>query len=338
MKKQLFYILFTICFLLRGMTSYSQDPNYSQFFASPLTISPALAGKSDAKLEANSIYRKQSFGAGVNYNTKLISVDGRLFENYDNNNTSFLGIGAMFLSDDAMAGIYKNTFFSLNSSYHLTLDKYQDHSHSLTAGLGFTYNKINIDYASLNTSEQLNLYGFDRTLPTGEANFKGIPATTSTSAGLLYSYATDTKVIDVGISGYKFYKNQISVFGDGTQYVSPRYNAHVNYSKFIDNKTLLFLKGYYQIQEGNNYFIAGGHVEYSINEIYQDFQESFNLGLYYRLKNAIIPYIGFTYNQLQFGFSYDIQVNQIKNAAIRPNTFELSMIFKNQKKSWNPLL
>ena len=100
----------------------------------------------------------------------------------------------------------------------------------------------------------------------------------------------------------------------------------------------MFLKGYYQIQEGNNYFITGGHVEYSINEIYQDFQESFNLGLYYRLKNAIIPYIGFTYNQLQFGFSYDIQVNQIKNAAIRPNTFELSMIFKNQKKSWNPLL
>ena len=87
MKKQLFYILFTVCFLLGGMTSYSQDPNYSQFFVSPLTISPALAGKSDAKLEANSIYRKQSFGAGVNYNTKLISVDGRLFENYDNNNT-----------------------------------------------------------------------------------------------------------------------------------------------------------------------------------------------------------------------------------------------------------
>ena len=114
MKKQLFYILFTVCFLLGGMTSYSQDPNYSQFFVSPLTISPALAGKSDAKLEANSIYRKQSFGAGVNYNTKLISVDGRLFENYDNNNTSFLGVGAMFLSDDAMAGIYKNTFFSLN--------------------------------------------------------------------------------------------------------------------------------------------------------------------------------------------------------------------------------
>ena len=108
--------------------------------------------------------------------------------------------------------------------------------------------------------------------------------------------------------------------------------------KFIDNKTLLFLKGYYQLQEGNNYLIAGGHVEYSINEIYQDFQESFNLGLYYRVQNAIIPYIGFTYNQLQFGFSYDIQVSQIKNAAIRPNTFELTMIFKKQKKWWNPLI
>ena len=110
------------------------------------------------------------------------------------------------------------------------------------------------------------------------------------------------------------------------------------YSKFIDNKTLLFLKGYYQLQEGNNYLIAGGHVEYSINEIYQDFQQSFNLGLYYRVQNAIIPYIGFTYNQLQFGFSYDIQVSQIKNAAIRPNTFELTMIFKKQKKWWNPLI
>ena len=338
MRKQLFYILFTLFFLLEANTSYSQDPNYSQFFASPLTISPALAGKSDNKWEANSIYRKQTFGPGVNYNTKLISLDGRLFDNYDNNNTSFLGLGAMFLSDDAMEGLYKNTFFSINSSYHITLDKYEEHSHSLTAGLGFTYNKTNIDYAGLSTSEQLNLYGFDRALPTGETTFKDIPATTSTSAGLLYSYATEKNVLYVGISGYKFYKNQISVFGNGTQYVAPRYNAHINFSQFLDYKTLLFLKGYYQIQEGNTYFIGGGHLEYSMNESYQDFQESFNIGLYYRVKNAIIPYIGFTYNQLQFGFSYDIQEPGIKNSSIRPNTFELSMIFRNQKKWWNPLL
>lgn len=303
-----------------------------------MTISPALAGKTDNKWQVNSLYRNQSFGPGINYNTKLVSLDGRVFDNNDNNNSNYLGLGGMFMSEIAMEGIYKKTFFSLSSAYHITLDKYEGHNHSLTSGLGLVYNNTNIDYAGLNTGDQLSLLGFNKDLPTGETTLLQIPSTIAANAGLMYSYNSERDAIDIGVAGYKFYKNENSVFSNSAQAIKPRYDIYFNYSKMLDYRLLLFLKNYYQIQDGNSYFIGGGHLEYSFNEYFQDFQESLNIGLYYRLNNALIPYIGFSYDQLQFALSYDINVTKMKSASVVPRAFELSFIFKKRKKSWNPLL
>jgi hypothetical protein len=53
-----------------------------------------------------------------------------------------------------------------------------------------------------------------------------------------------------------------------------------------------------------------------------------NIGAWYWLKNAVIPYIGIMYQNMQFGLSYDITVSKLSQAAEKPKSFELSLIIR----------
>ena len=86
----------------------AQDPNFSQFMASPLSISPALTGHCESKLRIMTNARSQWIGLGSTYNTETISVDGKV--NSINDDNYFLSLGGMLIQDKAMDGIFKSTY------------------------------------------------------------------------------------------------------------------------------------------------------------------------------------------------------------------------------------
>jgi type IX secretion system PorP/SprF family membrane protein len=335
MNKKLYHILYFVL-LFTTVKVKGQDPNFSQFFNSPLTVNPAYAGYSDYNWKAISNFRNQNLGLGTTFDTKTVSVDGRIYNN--ETNQSYIGVGGMFLLDEAMAGIYKSNFVSLNSSYHIVLAGDDNQKHTLTAGLGWIYNKTNIDYSSLTSSQQLSFTGFNRLLPSGEPTLKDIPAMSSASAGLMYSFISNERVIDFGFAGYRFSKNKLSVFDNGTQFTTPRYDFHLNYANFLNYNVILYLKSYYQTQGGINNLLAGGHVEYFLTGNFEHLQRSVDVGMYYRLNDAIIPYVGISNNLLKISFSYDVQVSTVKAAAIKPTSYEISLAYRRLKNKWNPLL
>ena len=53
----------------------AQDPNFSQFFASPLTLNPALTGKFDGVVRVAGNYRNQWPTINNAFVTKTVSVD-----------------------------------------------------------------------------------------------------------------------------------------------------------------------------------------------------------------------------------------------------------------------
>jgi hypothetical protein len=53
----------------------AQDPHFSQFFASPLTLNPALTGKLMVTLECDRHYRNQWPTINRAYTTTTVSVD-----------------------------------------------------------------------------------------------------------------------------------------------------------------------------------------------------------------------------------------------------------------------
>jgi len=56
------------------------------------------------------------------------------------------------------------------------------------------------------------------------------------------------------------------------------------------------------------------------------------LGGTYRVDDAVAPNIGLRFNGLTIGFSYDINVSQLKTASSSSGGYELSVSFTKQKK------
>jgi hypothetical protein len=335
MKKTIKKIVVCITILIANKV-VGQDPNFSQFFVAPLTVNPAYTGFSDYQWRSHANFRNQNLGLGTTYDTKSISIDGRIVDN--ELKQSYFAMGGQLLVDQAMAGIYKTNFVSLQASYHITLGGNDEKKHGLTIGLGGIYNKTNIDYASLTSSLQLSQGGFNRQLPVGETFLQDIPDKLSATAGIMYSYISEQQVLDVGFAGYRFNNNNISVLANGKQLTTPRYDVHVDYANFLNFNLILFLKSYFQTQNGINNVIGGGHFEYFLTGNYAHLQRSVDLGLYYRYNDAIIPYIGIANNQIKLAFSYDIQVSKMKAAAVLPTSYEISLTYRRLKNKWNPLL
>jgi type IX secretion system PorP/SprF family membrane protein len=311
----------------------AQDPNFSQFFHSPLSISPALAGNGDNKWRAMATFRNQSLGFGTNYNTKSVSVDGKVYQLPES--PSYIGVGALFMQDDALEGVYKSTFITLNAAVHVALDR--NEIHGLSGGLGYVYNKTNINFDELTSGQQLSSGGFNRALPTGEPGLTNIPGYSSVCAGLTYTFTTEEMVADFGIAGYRFFKTKQSVYDNGSQMNNPRYDAHFSMGKLLSDRVDINMSALYQLQSGVSGFIGGGYFGFSHSNDPES-PKVFNLGAYYRVGDAIIPYVGYVFKDFQFAVTYDVRMSSTKPGSVSANVFELSLIYRNYKTSRNPLL
>ncbi|HWC54182.1 MAG TPA: type IX secretion system membrane protein PorP/SprF, partial [Chitinophagaceae bacterium] len=61
--------------------SNAQDPNFSQFFASPLTLNPALTGKFDGVYRVAGNYRNQWPTINNAFTTATASIDFGILKN-----------------------------------------------------------------------------------------------------------------------------------------------------------------------------------------------------------------------------------------------------------------
>jgi len=106
--------------LMVAGTCYGQDPQFSQFFTSPLNINPALTARINSDWRMISNIKDQWIGPASPYITGTISYDRKIFQNkipnVDNSDDNVFGIGGMLMYDHAMAGIQKSTYASANLS------------------------------------------------------------------------------------------------------------------------------------------------------------------------------------------------------------------------------
>src|SRR5215831_19541050 len=96
---------------------FGQDPSFSQFFASPLNINPALTGMINGKWRVISNIRDQWAGPAFPYITSTVSYDTKILKNKIPE-TSVFGLGVMLMHDDAMSSVLKSNYASLDLSYN----------------------------------------------------------------------------------------------------------------------------------------------------------------------------------------------------------------------------
>ena len=106
--------IFSLLLLGFTGTAFAQDPNFSQFFASPLTLNPALTGKFDGAFRVAGNYRNQWPSINNAFTTATISVDGGILKNTIPEFDKF-GIGIMAFTDKSGNGVLQNNYLALST-------------------------------------------------------------------------------------------------------------------------------------------------------------------------------------------------------------------------------
>jgi type IX secretion system PorP/SprF family membrane protein len=300
---------------------HAQDPIFSQFYSSPLSINPALAGNSNANWRIAGNQRDQWIASGIEpLNTTSFSFDGKLFKQSRNEN-NYIGGGIYFMQDKGLSGAYKSTSLNMVASSHVSLD--EDDQNGISAGIGGNYSNTLIDFSQLSFSTQLSSSGFNRALPTNELSLSDIKPYFSVFAGVTYNYTTDQSNFDIGVAGYRFMKTNRTALNNPNQLDPPRFNIHAGYQTYINERLVFNSNVLYAIESSNDMYVAG----VNLGSILDDEEQPtvLNTGLWYKQGGTVIPYLGLSYKNVQGGLTYDINLPNTTNTLSTLKTFEISL-------------
>jgi type IX secretion system PorP/SprF family membrane protein len=318
MKKILILITTLVCCFV----AQAQDPHFSQFFASPLTLNPAFTGKFDGTWRLAANHRDQWPSIPKAYVTTSASVDFGILKNKIPTGDVF-GIGISGLSDQSADAALKQNYGSLSLSYHKSLD--ENGYNTIGAGFQATYSSAILDRNKLTFEDQLTSNGFTGT--TAETFANGTNQNyTDLNAGILYSGSTNgINNYYLGVSLYHINKPSLS-FIDKTWNLASRLTVHGG-GAFPINENLMFnASAIYQSQNKATELVLGGAVSANLNGDYNN-PTSVYFGSWLRVGDAVIPYVGIETNGFRIGASYDINTSGLKAATASRGGSEFSIIY-----------
>ena len=322
-------IVICLLWLSQGYSVQAQDPHFSQFFASPLILNPALTGNMDADWRIITNYRQQYIGPSAPFNTFTASFDIKTNRNKITT-PNYWGLGFMAMRDETLNGAFSSTYASADGSFHLALD--EDEHHHLALGAAFIYGSRRLDFSQLTFEQQFTSEGFNTSLPTGEQALSSLKPYLSVAAGALYRFSTEIINLEFGASAFHLNTPQQSFLGDVNQQLPVRYVITNSFDVIIGDRAVLNTNTVFQQQAGQNYFSTGGALGYFLDA---ERDNRIGAGLWYRSGEAFYPYLSLELQNLKFGFSYDIVSNSLKNAAVPPKSWEVSIVFKKKADSGN---
>ncbi|WP_301920853.1 PorP/SprF family type IX secretion system membrane protein [Ferruginibacter sp.] len=310
------------CTLLIAVLVEAQDPHFSQFFSSPLTLNPAFTGKFNGQWRIAANHRDQWPSIPKAYVTTSASVDFSILKDKIPAGDVF-GIGFSGLSDQSADAALKLNYGSLSMSYHKALD--EDGYNTIGAGFQATYTSAILDFTKLTFEDQLTQNGFTGT--TAETLNNGSNQNYfDVNAGLLYSGSSNgVNNYYLGASLYHINKPSLS-FIDKTWNLSSRMTVHGGGSFPVGDNLSIFTSAIFQLQNSATETVVGGALSANVNS--DDVNPtSVYLGSWYRFGDALIPYIGIEINGLRIGASYDINTSSLKAATASRGGSEFSLIY-----------
>ncbi len=322
-------ILFIAVLLVHGY-SYAQDPHFSQFFASPLTINPANTGNFSGTIRAALNSRTQLPEFNNPYATKTLSIDAPILKKYIKEDDK-LSFGLLILSDQSGNKLLNDNNIAASVSYSKALD--ENANHSIALGFQVNYSMYRFDPLKANFEDQLTAGGFTGTSAEMILGNNFTKNTTDVNAGILYTGSTsDNNIFYVGASYYHFAKPTVG-FITPTYFTNSRINIHGGAYFSLSDAASLHTSFQYQKQGETNELLVGGAFSYYLGtenglELYA--------GLWSRVKESMIPYVGLEWNHIRAGFTYDIAAGTTLASSrfYQSSEFSLIYIFDNKSKAF----
>ncbi len=327
MRMRKFYIAIVACTLLK--TAAAQDPNFSQFFVSPLTLNPALTGKFNGDFRIAGNYRDQWPAISKAFVTSTVSFDAPILRSRISELDTW-GVGVLAMTDKTANGILSTNLLSVSTSYHKGID--EDGLNSIGVGFQGTYNTKRLDGTKLHFEDELDQFG-GWTNPSGESvNDRQINLSYfDLSVGALFNGSTDGyNNYYLGVAGYHLNKPKESFTGDIFYTLNPRLTVHAGGAIPLANNTrTVYISSLFSRQAGATNIVAGGAVGFNMNEDEEN-PTNFYAGVWTRFNNvndALIPYLGLEFGGFRLGASYDVNISSLKAASQSRGGIEISLIF-----------
>lgn len=315
---------FLMLVVLYAGNCIAQDPHFSQFYSSPLTLNPAFTGKFDGDVRFAANYRNQWPTIDHAYETGTASIDFPLLKKKISYRDTW-GLGLMGYTDKSAAGAVKFNYFSMSTAFHKGLD--EDGYTQIGAGFQATYSNMLINTSSLKFGDQLTPLGF-----TGVTNetFNGSQLKANyfdLNGGILFTTSSsDRNNWYAGVSVYHINRYRLQFTDTGYFLLSPRFTFHGGGYFPVGDKLTLHVNALYSTQAGAHETLLGGAFQIPVKDD-PDNPVNFYAGAWMRFGDALIPYIGLEYGQFRLGSSYDINTSSLKAASQSRGGIELSLIY-----------
>lgn len=330
-------LLLSLCLIVRA-----QDQHFTQFFASPLTFSPALTGSMEGKYRVSFIYRDQwrqvldqpytTFSAAADFRYPV----GQFKRKY----RDAFGVGLVFYSDRVPVTDFSTNQIMLSGAFHKALDA--NSVQFLSLGVQFGIVQRNINYDALTFEDEFNGdSGFNsgtsgEVLPENNFGFGDM------QIGLAYSYAPARKVgLYAGVAVHHVLRPRISFFTDeenslsGTilsSDLSRRYSAYLNLRIPVGEVVTFSPRGLIMKQGPHYMAVGGGNFRFLMDDS-RDL--ALHLGGYIRpvqdedefALDSAIALLGIELNRFLLGFSFDLGIDQLRFNSRNQNAFEVSVAY-----------
>jgi len=322
-------ILSTLSLLVVIVTvSNAQDPHFSQFFASPLTMNPALTGKFDGIIRVAGNYRNQWPEIYHTFETKTISFDAGILKGRIPEIDQF-GIGVIGYTDRAAQGVLVTNAAGLSLAYHKGLD--ENGYHQIGVGFQTVYSNKRLDVTKVYFEDELTPLGF---VPgtTGEffTNKQVNVSYIDVNSGIFYNGSTNGyNNFYLGASMYHINRPKES-FQDGEFILKPRVTLQAGGKIPSGSYNFIHVAANYSIQDNATNINFGGAYQLNLNNDVDDNPTNLYIGAWARINNvndAIIPYIGLEFKSFHIGYTYDVNISSLKGASKSVGGNEFSLIY-----------
>lgn len=328
MNKNTHILMMVMLLMGLGIGVRGQDQQFTQFYASPLTLSPAFAGTT-LQSRAAMNYRNQ----WANLPKAFVAYTAA-FDHYAPEINS--GFGLMVSHDRAGTGALSYTSVAFNYAYEIKLTRKISIRPALSFGYGSTY----LDVDRLTFGDQLARGdGATQTLDPDRNRFTQEPvgAADFGSGLLLFS-----EKFWFGASMFHINEPIQSVIGTDTR-LPRRLSVHGGYKIKLSDAGAFSNRQY--IIPAFNYMSQGMFDQLDIGFYYEYNPVTF--GLWYRglpgIKSNELSYInhdavailvGYEVNNYRIGYSYDVTVSKLSNRS--GGSHEISLVVewasKNNKR------
>lgn len=303
------YILVFVFFLIVKF-SWGQDPQFTQFYSSPLYLSPSFAGSTKGKRIATN-YRNQWPVLRKAFVTYAFSYDHYL-------PSLKSGLGVLLLREEAGTGNLSTTNLGLVYSYHIELN----HKWRFIPGLHFMYTQRGLQFHKLTFGDQL-VGDYEQTIEVPpqdrawdvDATASGLAFSDRIWFGLTVDHLLRP---NRSLSGEEsVVPIKYSLFGGMRIPIQPRYNRRSFESIF---------PAFHFKKQGSNSQLNLGVYWHNQPMIMGVWYRGLPVFKKYPTNDAISVMLGYKIDQFSIGYSYDVTISDL--AGLTEGAHEIAIIFK----------